>query len=194
MELEAAAQVILNGREARIDTGCVNDRAFINNSSLGLYPRLVLYRENLERKGVPRWAALCSAAFYILSRYRTMHVEFEIEGRRTVRKTPLVFVGNSIYTLKGISAGSRESLCDGVLTVVIARQQSAWAFLKGMLKVLAGIVENNDSLEVLHLTSLTGRPRSRTAVVSTDGEVSVLEAPLKYSVRPGSLTVLTPKA
>jgi diacylglycerol kinase family enzyme len=192
LDLRAAIKVIHEGHPILIDTGCLGDHPFVNNSSLGLYPRLVLYREPLEAKGLPRWAALCSAAFYILTHYQTMSVEFEIEGQKIVRRTPLVFVGNNIYTLKGLRAGSRESLQDGVLTVVIARQQNPWSFLFSTLRTLAGLGRKDTSLEILRLRSLKVRTKRKRVAVSNDGEVTHMQSPLSYTIRPRSLSVFVP--
>src|SRR5688572_33128134 len=45
LELPAAAQTIKEGNTAAVDTGEVNGRVFINNSSLGIYPQIVSRRE-----------------------------------------------------------------------------------------------------------------------------------------------------
>ena len=46
--LEEAARNVCEGREARVDVGEVNGQVFVNNSSLGLYPRIVRRRERLQ--------------------------------------------------------------------------------------------------------------------------------------------------
>src|SRR5579872_1118178 len=43
--LDDATDAAGSGRTVRIDTGDVNGRVFINNSSLGLYPKMVVRRE-----------------------------------------------------------------------------------------------------------------------------------------------------
>jgi diacylglycerol kinase family enzyme len=194
LELNKAVDAVLHGKRDVIDTACVNDRPFLNNSALGLYPRLVVYRENLEKKGTPRWVAVCRAAWFILTRYRTMSIEFEIEGKRVQRSTPLVFVGNDRYTLEGFRVGSRESLKDGLLTVVIARHAKPLSFFFGALSMLIGRHRRSTALEVLYLPSLTVRTRTRKTIVAVDGEVVTMTPPLHYTIRPHSLTVLVPHA
>src|ERR1051325_157929 len=44
-DLEAAAKTIVAGHVTRIDVAEVNNRIFVNNSSLGLYPIIVRERE-----------------------------------------------------------------------------------------------------------------------------------------------------
>jgi diacylglycerol kinase family enzyme len=192
-KLPEAVQTVLYGKRITVDTATVNGRLFVNNSALGLYPRMVIYREALEKRGFPRWAALCRAILHILLNYRRMDVEFETGGKGISRRTSLLFVGNNIYALQGFRAGSRKSLQDGQLVVVIARHAGMWSFLNSIFRVLMGRAQDSDALEILHLESLTVRTRSKRAVVAIDGEVIVLRSPLTYKIAPRSLTVLVPQ-
>ena len=63
LELAGAARVVCEGREASVDVGEVNGRVFVNNSSLGLYPRIVRRRERLQaREGSGKWSAFPRSA------------------------------------------------------------------------------------------------------------------------------------
>ena len=52
--LEDAARVILAGHTISVDTADVNGRLFLNNSSVGLYPRIVQLRERYRARGIRR--------------------------------------------------------------------------------------------------------------------------------------------
>ncbi|MEO7987464.1 MAG: diacylglycerol kinase family protein, partial [Gemmatimonadales bacterium] len=52
LDLEGAVEVIASGKVTAIDVGEVNDRVFINNSSIGVYPRIVELRDEYRKKGV----------------------------------------------------------------------------------------------------------------------------------------------
>ena len=83
LKLEDAARSICEGREVRVDVGEVNGQIFINNSGLGLYPRIVLRREKLqERSGSGKWSAFFRAALAVLRRYTFLHVRLTADGRR----------------------------------------------------------------------------------------------------------------
>src|SRR5271166_1000269 len=45
LDLEAAARNVFIGDIAKVDVGEVNGRVFVNNSGIGLYPRIVRERE-----------------------------------------------------------------------------------------------------------------------------------------------------
>src|SRR2546425_291528 len=69
LDLEGAARTIIAGHTIRVDVGEVNERIFLNNSSLGLYPSIVHHRERQQRLGYGKWPALLWAALTVLRRY-----------------------------------------------------------------------------------------------------------------------------
>ena len=111
LELEAAARVAATGRVVRVDVGEVNGRVFINNSSIGLYPRLVRRRQQQQdRLGRGKWAAFLFAGLSVLRRYPFLDVRLEADGRTFSRRTPFVFVGNNDYLMDGLQIGARARL------------------------------------------------------------------------------------
>src|SRR6185369_7316778 len=70
LELDAAITTIAEGRARVVDVGEVNGRLFVNNSSLGLYPDIVLDRERQrQRLGRGKWRALLAACVHVGRRY-----------------------------------------------------------------------------------------------------------------------------
>ena len=54
LTLEEAIDTAVHGEELLIDVGMVNGRAFLNNSSLGIYPHLVRHRDRQRQH--PGWS------------------------------------------------------------------------------------------------------------------------------------------
>ena len=52
-DLDEAARLIAGGSDRRVDIGEMNERVFINNSAIGLYPLMVIDRD-LQRKRLGR--------------------------------------------------------------------------------------------------------------------------------------------
>ena len=50
LDFEEAVLNLVNGKTTYIDYGSVNDKIFLNNSSIGQYPIAVLIRESVRRK------------------------------------------------------------------------------------------------------------------------------------------------
>lgn len=192
LDLEAAAQNLFNGQIARVDVAEVNGRIFINNSSVGFYPRLVRERERQQRVGRAKTAALASATAAVFRRSRSLDVELEVDGRRLAFRTPLVFVGNNRYEVSGLEIGTRKGLDSGLIWVCTApstgRFGLVWLALLGFLGLAGG-----DELASIETDQVTVRMRRRRVDVATDGEVVAMSTPLRYRSLPRSLHVLVPK-
>ncbi len=193
LDLEAAAQVLMTGRVVDIDTGEVNGRLFLNNSSLGLYPALVFERERRRGRGWNRWLAMVWAALNIFRRFPALDIRLDAEGREIVRTTPFVFVGNNEYAVEGFNMGRRHSLDCGVLWVFVAPHKSSrWRLIRLTLRALAGRVRRDHDFHALSTANLAIEARRRLVRVALDGEVFTMAPPLRYCSRPRSLRVIVP--
>jgi diacylglycerol kinase family enzyme len=194
LELDAAADIVLNGRECRVDVGEVNGHIFLNNSSLGLYPAIVRLRDRHQAGGLGKWVAALWASLIVMRRNPFMAVRIIAEGKAVVRRTPLVFIGNNEYRMTGLHAGSRDSLASEHLAVYVLNADRRESLLRLGLQVLlrgAEQVKELDLLTVENATIETRRPRLQVAL---DGEVVVLQSPLEYRIRPSALRVMVPDA
>jgi diacylglycerol kinase family enzyme len=61
------------------------------------------------------------------------------------------------------------------------------------LRALFGRLRSSRGFEVLRTTELQIETRGRQVRVSTDGEVQILDTPLRYRSLPGALNVLVPR-
>jgi diacylglycerol kinase family enzyme len=184
LDIDAAARVIAAGRTTCVDVGEVNGRPFINNSSIGLYARLVAERKERERVGLSKWIAHGVAAVRVWNRYyRRLRVTLRGNGVDRRARTPFVFVGNNEYQLSGFELGGRQRLTGGSLHVCMA---------PGMTR--AGVVRMIHGLESFTATEFTLDAGRRLLEVSLDGEVLIMANPLEYRIRPGVLRVVVPAA
>ncbi len=192
LDLEGAVRTVFDGRAARVDVGEVNGRIFVNNSSVGFYPQIVLERERAERQGQGKWAALARATASAVRRSKTLEVVLENEGRpgRAFR-TALVFVGNNRYEVSGLEIGTRKALDAGTLWVCTAPDAGRFALLKVAFLSVLGVTDGR-ALVTSELEEFWVRPRHRHLLVATDGEVVRMETPLHYRIRPGDLRVMVP--
>ena len=195
LALEEAARNVCEGRAVPVDVGEVNGRVFVNNSSLGLYPRIVRRREMLqEREGSGKWSAFLRASLAVLRRYPFMSVRLEADGREIARKTPFVFVGNNEYQVENLQLGARSCLDAGRLSLYVAHRTGRLGLLRLAVSAMLGRLREAHDFDALCAREIwveTRRPRR--IPVATDGEVTVLSTPLHYRIRPGALKVIVPK-
>ncbi|HEY0405141.1 MAG TPA: diacylglycerol kinase family protein [Pyrinomonadaceae bacterium] len=193
LELEAAAHVLLDGHTARVDVGEVNERIFLNNSSLGLYPSIVRQRDKQQQRlGRGKWPAFFWAALMVLRRYPFLNVRLSVEDRELARRTPFVFIGNNEYEMENFNLGARSCLDKGQLSMYVAHRTGRLGLLRLGLSALFGALRKQDDFDALCTKEIWIETRRSRLPVATDGEVTLMDTPLHYRVRPGALRVLVP--
>ncbi|HLM56118.1 MAG TPA: diacylglycerol kinase family protein, partial [Pyrinomonadaceae bacterium] len=139
LELADAARTVCEGEVAAVDAAEVNGRLFVNNSSLGLYPRIVRRRAKMQaREGIGKWSAFVRASLAVLRRYPFMRVRLSADGREIVRLTPFVLVGNNEYEVEGFNLGGRRRLDAGRLSLYVAHRTGRLGLLLLALRALFG--------------------------------------------------------
>ena len=194
--LEDAARVILAGHTVQVDVGEVNGRLFLNNSSVGLYPRIVLLRERYRARGIEKWVVAAWATMRVTRQQKPLRVQIEAAGREAQGTTPLIFIGNNEYRMAGFDAGSRESLRGGTLAIYVVKASGRWRLFQLIWRILVGTATESGALAMATATEATINVpldnRVTQLAVAVDGEVTTLDLPLHYAIKPLALRVLTP--
>jgi diacylglycerol kinase family enzyme len=191
--LDDAVRVLLAGHRATIDVGDVNGHIFVNNSSLGLYPRIVHERVRQQRLGHGKWPAFAWAALSVFRRYPFLDVQLMVQGSRIRSRTPFVFIGNNEYLMEGFKIGRRQRLDGGVLSLYITRRIGRLGLIRLALRALLGFLRNEKDFLAMTTAEATIATRRRHVHVALDGEVKMIETPLNYRVRSGALPVIVPE-
>jgi diacylglycerol kinase family enzyme len=193
LDLDEAAAALAAGRVQAVDVGEVNDRVFVNNSSIGIYPIVVEDRDEQRRRhGRSKPVAMLRATLDVLRRAHTLTVTLRSdEGSRSL-ETPFVVVANNAYEMGLFAIARRGSLDGGELSVYVAEHTNRLGLAALMLRALVGRLEHADQLDTMCLEELEIDCPRRPLRVSLDGEVVRLATPLRYRVRPRALKVLVP--
>lgn len=193
VEMDAAARTLAGGRVVSVDTGEVNGRVFVNNSSLGLYPSVVVKRRRRQKYGVGRWLALAWAVASVVRRFPFLNLRLNADGRIAAASTPFVFIGNNEYEVEGLNLGNRPRLDGGRLWLYMApHRPTRLGAARLLLRALMGRVrQDKDFFAMTASEILVETPLSMLAV-ALDGEVVLMRTPLNYRTRPGRLRVIVP--
>ncbi len=192
LNLEAAVRILFTGQVKKVDVGEVNGRVFVNNSGIGLYPRIVRVREEAQRRGHVKWVAFLLAVGSVMRRYSLVSVRLRSEETHAAaRGTPFVFVGNNRYEIAGLEIGTRSSLNSGRLWACVAPKTGRRNLMRMALRAFLGHVADHE-LDAFEAEEFFVETATRSVNVSTDGEVTIMDAPLHYRIRPGALGVVAP--
>jgi YegS/Rv2252/BmrU family lipid kinase len=195
LNTDEAIRTIASGHCISVDTGEVNERVFLNNSSLGLYPDTVRRRElQQSRLGRGKWLAFFWAAVTSLRRYPFLNLTLTVDDQTFQKRTLFVFIGNNDYVMEGFNIGARTALDAGRLSLYVAHRTSRLGLLVLALRAVFGRLRQAVDFDVLSAKSLVIESRHKQLRVATDGEVNLMHTPLSYRIVPKSLNVLVPAA
>jgi diacylglycerol kinase family enzyme len=192
LDLAQAVHTVVAGRVQQVDVAEVNGRIFVNNSSLGIYPRMVWERDSEQRRGRKKHTAFGIAILRTWRSYRTFVGRLIIDGTTHVVRTPFIFIGNNEYVAEGFSLGSRKRLDGGRLSVFVAPECGRFEILALPFRALAKRLDPDARLASFIADEVTveiARPRVSVAL---DGEVAIVRPPLHYRVRRGALSTMVP--
>ncbi|MEO5659509.1 MAG: diacylglycerol kinase family protein [Polaromonas sp.] len=194
LELDSAIGTIIQGHSQQVDTGEINGRLFLNNSSLGLYPDTVRERERQQKRlGRGKWLAFFWAAVTALRRYPFLDVSISLDSGHLQRRTPFIFIGNNAYLMEGFNIGERERLDAAQLSLYVVQRTGRLGLLALAMRALFGRLRQAKDFDVLTAKAMQIKTRHKHLRVSTDGEVSVMQSPLDYRIRAASLKVIVPR-
>ncbi|MBB3227397.1 diacylglycerol kinase family enzyme [Luteibacter sp. Sphag1AF] len=194
-DARAATQALLAAHTHDAQIGLVNDRVFLVNASLGLYPEVLQDRELWKQRfGRHRIVALWSGLVTMLKRRRSLHVDISDGERSRTLKTPTLVVGNNALQLEliGIPEASQvhrnEGTLAGIMLRPIGRRTMLGLILRGALGKL-GDAENVVTFAFRNIT-VTPKRSNKPIKVAIDGEIVWLAPPLTFRCAPRPLRLL----
>ena len=187
-----ACRVAICGQTRRIDVGWVNDRLFLNTSSVGVYANYVRVRELHERR-VGYWAASVWAIARTFIRFQPFQVSFESDDVQRTYTTPLVFLAVGERELKLPRLGGRLANGRSGLHVMVVRGHTRARLVALSLAGAArgiGAVSRTPHLDSFVVPRCNIEQRHST--VAVDGEIVTLTSPLRYELGVGALRLVVP--
>jgi undecaprenyl-diphosphatase len=175
---EDTADAVVAGQAVMVDVADVNGTPFLNTSSIGAYPEMVRRRDRLSGR-MGTWLALSVAVAQTLRRQAP--VELVVNGRPL--SVWILFVGNCLYTPRGLSPAWRPRLEDGLLDVQYLRADLRFGRTRAVLATLLGLSEHTRSYGHFTATEVRVASRSGLRQVAYDGEMGERSAEFLFSKR-----------
>ncbi|MFP8779092.1 diacylglycerol/lipid kinase family protein [Hydrogenophaga sp. RWCD_12] len=187
----AAAQLLMNAKPQPVQVGAINDRVFLVNASLGIYPELLQDREAYKaRFGRSRWVAFVAACATLLRAQRRLRLHIELGERVRDVQTLTLFVGNNRLQLEQLGADPRDTVAGtpghGSMAALMLRPIGTRSMIGLLLHGAMGRLGEAAGVESFEFQHLVVRPRllpgRREVMVAFDGEVSRMRAPIDFRV------------
>ena len=197
-----AVHLLLHAAPAPVQVAGINDRVFLVNASLGLYPDLLEDREAYKaRFGRSRWVAFVAACATLLGAQRRLRLHIEMGGQVRDLQTLTLFVGNNRLQLQQLGAEPEDTLAgtpgDGSIAALVLRPIGTLSMIGLMLHGAMGRLGEAAGVERFEFDHLVVRPtlrQGRSGVkVAFDGEVTMMRAPLDFRVLAKPLYLLKPQ-
>ncbi len=195
-DIREALQVLLHETPQPVQVGLVNDRAFLVNASLGLYPTLLEDRETWKQQfGRSRLVALGAGIATVLRGHRNLRLTVEMQGEPRQVRTPTLFVGNNALQMEQVGLPEAQAIDSGELAGIMLRPVGRWTLLwllaRGAFRKL-GEADQVINFPFQRLTVRARRFGGRRVKVATDGEIVWMRLPLTFSVAPEPLWLIRP--
>jgi diacylglycerol kinase family enzyme len=171
-----------SGEVVTADAAYVGDEIFINTSSIGAYVTFMRVREQLEPRLGYRLASLIASmrTFLYLQAYT---LELEIEGKKQIYRSPIVFIGVGERELQMPTLGNRVSDGERALHVLIVKGRFRARLLALAFEAVSRGIESaakSPHLDSFLVDRCTIRMRRTSATIAVDGEALRLDNPLEY--------------
>lgn len=198
-DAKEATTALLSARIKPIQVGEVNDRIFLVNAGLGLYPRILEDREKFKAQygryqAVAIWAGLTTLAHW----RHLLALEIVHDHQSEIVHTPTLFVGNNPLQLEQVGLPEAEAVQHRRLAGVVIEPVSPFGMFGLALRGAAGKLGDASGVRDFPFRELvvrpihgTGRRKMRLAV---DGEVHWMAPPFNFRVARNPLNLLVPAA
>ena len=190
-DVVGALDAFEEGVDTLIDLAEVNGRVFVNNASMGLYARIVqsdAYRDAKVHTAADTLPDLIGPDAAPLD------LRFTLPSGEQATSADLVLVSNNPYQLSHLRGAATRPRLDGgglgIVTVLVggALDAERFAALEAAGQVRRFPGWNEWTAPEFDVTS------AGPVEVGVDGEALTMQPPLRFSIRPGALTVRVTRA
>ncbi|MDZ7865698.1 diacylglycerol/lipid kinase family protein [Acidovorax sp.] len=206
LDPEIAVQDMLHAMERSdmrpVQVGFVNERMFVVNAAVGLYPRLLAEREMASKRfGRSRMVAILSAVWSMFRpaggrRWRViMRTHEGAQAQQEEHLVTTLFVGNNPLQLGRMGLTQAQSVADGgQLGVVLLQPQDRWSVARTVWNAATGQLARDSAVVSMACAEMTVAPaswRPAQVKVAFDGEREWMAPPLRFRVHDKPLWLVT---
>jgi diacylglycerol kinase family enzyme len=95
--------------------------------------------------------------------------------------------------MEGFRIGERARLDGGELSLYVANRTGRLGLVRLALRALLGRLNQATDFDTVRAKHIEVQTRRKHVHVATDGEIRIVETPLRFRVMPGALKVIVPR-
>ncbi|TKT75313.1 diacylglycerol kinase family protein [Aquamicrobium sp. LC103] len=193
LQLDAAVEALSGGVIRPVDIASANGKAFVHQFSIGMHPKLIRLREQMEFRS--RWGkihASVKAAIDTLRAPPRMRVQLTIDGEEHERSTNGIGVTNNLFGEGHLPYADDPD--GGRLGVYVSVARGRRELAKFFLNMAVGRWEANDQVDIFEAEEVIIKVRSahKRTGCAVDGELCGLSAETTLRIHKKALKVLVP--
>lgn len=190
---QEAIAVIARGQPQSLKLGKINDKLFLNNASLGLYPLILRRRETVyKRWGRSRIAAYWTLLAGILRPPRPLSLKITADGEVHDLRTPLAFVSSNAYQLRQFGGDGADCVESGKLALLLAQDTSGLRLFVQVVKMALGFAVRNRDFRLICASDIRITAQRKSLLVARDGERDQIAGPFHLRMQTDALQVIAP--
>jgi diacylglycerol kinase family enzyme len=195
--LDGALTTILNGYYEPVQVGMINDKLFLVNASLGLYPDLLEDREKFKRRyGRTRFVAFIAGLYFLALNRQIIHLMLTTQTRSIELETPSLFVANNYLQLENVGIAEADKIEQGKLVAIVPRPLNKLAMIKLLFKGMLSDLGNDKNILSFTFERMNvrfARFLGSHVKAAIDGEIIWLKTPIEIKVAERALLLVKPR-
>ncbi|MPW43960.1 diacylglycerol/lipid kinase family protein [Acinetobacter guerrae] len=192
-DLLQAAEVIATGVPRSVHVATLNDRMYLNNASLGLYPLFIQKREQYnQRFGRFTLNAYTSGLDVLIRDHKELKLSITVDGKIYPVKTPLIFFGNNQLQLQEMNLNIAQCAAEGRVAGVVVAKSDKISLFRMLFQLIKGDLEHARDVYSFSADHVLVDSKSKTLTVAIDGEIEEMATPLTFGVAKNALSIMVP--
>ncbi len=193
LDVFEAAKVIATGKPHAIHVASINDRVYLNNASLGLYPLFIKKREYYNKHfGRFTLNAYTSGLDVLLRDRKELKLSIRVDGNLYPVVTPLIFFGNNQLQLRDLHLKIAECAEQGRVAGVVVAKTARLDLFRMLWHVIRGSIDQAKDVYSFCADEVMVESEKHCLTVAVDGELMVLKTPLVFRVHKNALEMMVP--
>jgi len=187
--IEGCLEVIINGKNKKVDVLKANNHRFINVASFGIDGGVIIETDKIKQK-IPGTPAYIISSLKAIANFKPYSVRIKIDEKILDREIVLAAVGNGAFFGGGMHITPEAKLDDQLLDVVIANKTTKVKLVNLFSKLFKGTHMNDSCVEhyKCHRFSIESQD---DIYINTDGNL-IGKIPATISIEEEKISILIP--